>query len=347
MAFFLVYAVIRSVSYLAMQYDILNDDAEYDDETAHNAHRRLDPGRPQKLKQRNAEVMSSLVKTVEGGPAATDAFNPTYKGSRHERQWIIDALGGFYEDNQIADVLRQVKGGKEATVYCCLAHPSSGAHLIAAKVYRPRMFRQLRNDAMYRQGRKVLDEDGKEVLDDGRLHAIVTGTSYGKELVHTSWLSHEFETMRLLYEAGALVPKPYARASNAILMEYMGDEDAAAPTLNQVDLRHAEAQPLFDQLLGSVRLMLLHDRIHADLSAFNVLYWQGEVKIIDFPQAVDPATNAHAFPLLQRDVTRLCQYFELYGVDADPSRLSRELWAEYVAQRNPALQDFDPEIHKR
>jgi RIO kinase 1 len=330
-----------------MRNEFPDDDSAYEDEPARNTRKLRDPGRPQKLKQRNAEIVAALVKAPDGGKPAGDVFEPTYQGSRHERGWIIDALSGFYEDNQITDVMRQVKGGKEATVYCCKAHPSTGVALMAAKVYRPRMFRQLRNDALYRQGRRILDEDGKEVLDDGRLHAIVTGTSYGKELVHTSWLSHEYETMRILYEAGALVPKPYARASNAILMEYMGDEDAAAPILSQVDLPVAEARALFDKLLNNVRMMLLHDRIHADLSAYNILYWQGEVRIIDFPQAVDPATNRHAYPLLQRDVTRLCQYFQPYGVGEDPNRLSRELWAEYVTLRNPALQDFDPELHNR
>mgnify|MGYP000925870685 CR=1 FL=1 len=61
--------------------------------------------------------------------------------------------------NIITDVLHQVKGGKEATVYCCAAHPSTGVDLIAAKVYRPREFRQLRNDAQYRQGRRILSDE--------------------------------------------------------------------------------------------------------------------------------------------------------------------------------------------
>jgi RIO kinase 1 len=319
------------------------DDIEFDPAARRASHKRPDPQRPQKMKQMKEATVSGLVKSVDGSAVAPAGFNPTYQGSRHERQWLIDALGGFYDDSHIVDVLRQVKGGKEATVYCCRAHPSLGADrdLIAAKVYRPRMFRQLRNDALYRQGRKVLDEDGKEVLDDGRLHAIVTGTKFGKELVHTSWLSHEFETLRILHAAGALVPRPFARASNAILMEYLGDETAAAPTLNHVALSPGEAQPLFDQLMDSVRLMLLHDRIHADLSAYNVMYWRGEIKIIDFPQAIDPANNPHAYAILERDVTRLCQYFEPYGVDAEPRRLAKDFWTLYVTQRNPALQDFD------
>jgi RIO kinase 1 len=328
-----------------MLYDLDTDDFEIDPDARRGSRlggrQRGDPKRPQKVKQYQQQVVSALVKSADGSPVAVTGFSPTYEGSRHERQWIIDALGGFYEDNHITDVLRQVKGGKEATVYVCQAHPSSGVSLMAAKVYRPRMFRQLRNDALYRQGRKILDEEGKEVLDDRRIHAIVTGTRYGKELTHTSWLSHEFETMRILHEAGALVPKPYMRGSNAILMEYMGEADRPAPTLNQVRLGRVEARRLFDLLMGNVRLMLMHDRIHADLSAYNVLYWNGEVKIIDFPQAIDPATNRQAPAILGRDVLRLCQYFEAYGIDVDASNIAKDLWGMYVAARNLALQDFD------
>ena len=42
-----------------------------------------------------------------------------------------------------------VKSGKEATVYCCQAHPSTGAKLLAAKVYRSRNNRSFKNDVIY------------------------------------------------------------------------------------------------------------------------------------------------------------------------------------------------------
>ncbi len=162
----------------------------------------------------------------------TGAFKPTYTGSRHELHWILTYLSPFHEEGQILDVLRLVKGGKEANVYCCRAHPSLGVNLLAAKLYRPRMFRNLRNDAQYRQGRAVLDERGRAVHDPRRLHAIQRGTNLGKELVHTSWLTHEYETLRLLYEAGPDVPRPITVSENVILMEYLGDDLRGAPTLN-------------------------------------------------------------------------------------------------------------------
>ena len=265
--------------------------------------------------------------------AVESVFNPTFTSSFHEREWILSYLGFFYDDKQITDVLSRVKGGKEANVYCCAAHPATGLELIAAKIYRPRAFRQLRNDSRYRQGRSYLDERGKVVRDEKLLVAIKKKTSTGQELVHNSWLEHEFQTKKLLYEAGVDVPRPVSHGHNTILMEYLGDTDLAAPALQAVRLDADEVQPLFQRLMHNVELMLSHQRIHGDLSAFNVLYWEGDVRIIDFPQAVAPAENPDAFELLERDVRRLCQYFERYGLHSDPGSIARDLWSRYGAAR--------------
>jgi serine/threonine-protein kinase RIO1 len=83
-------------------------------------------------------------------------FGMTYKPSRHESGWLLSSLAPFYQQNLITDVLASVKGGKEASVYRCQAGPTlvaEGTSLLAAKVYRPRQFRNLRNDKMYRDGR--------------------------------------------------------------------------------------------------------------------------------------------------------------------------------------------------
>ena len=102
----------------------------------------------------------------------------------------------------LTDVLCRVKGGKEANVYCCQSHPGVGMELLAAKLYRPRMLRNLRNDARYRQGRDYLDEFGKVIHDSRLLVAIRKGTSIGKETSHTSWLEHEYRTLEVLRAAG-------------------------------------------------------------------------------------------------------------------------------------------------
>ncbi|MGH2593966.1 MAG: RIO1 family regulatory kinase/ATPase [Anaerolineae bacterium] len=289
--------------------------------------------RPQsRPKRKEVDVRAELVERFD---SSEFGFQPSYKSSHHdhgEMQWIISALSGFYADKLIDDVLRVVKGGKEASVYVCAAHPSTGVDFIAAKIYRPRMFRSLKNDAMYREGRSIIGEEGKTIkARDKRVQrAVQQMTRFGQELRTGSWIGHEYETLRLLYEADVDIPKPYAQGGNAIMMEYLGDDQSAAPTLNHLALEPDEAQPLFDRVMRNIEIMLARHRIHADLSAYNILYWDGEIKIIDFPQAVDPRVNPHSYALLARDVERVCQYFARYGVKADPVRLAKDMWRRYM-----------------
>ena len=256
-------------------------------------------------------------------------FRPSFQPSRQERAWLLGYLEQFYTDEVISDILGKVRGGKEATVYCCAAHPSTGVELIAAKVYRPVMFRSLRNDAVYRQGRELVNEEGKASHHRREALAVRKNTRFGQELRHLSWQESEFQTLQVLYDAGVNVPRPIAASSNVILMEYFGEEGAPAPALNQVRLERSEAEAIFARLVSDLRTMLACQRVHADLSAYNVLYWEGAFRIIDFPQAVDPQRNPSAAALFARDVERICQYFARYQLDLDPRALASDLWSGF------------------
>jgi RIO kinase 1 len=138
------------------------------------------------------------------------------------------------------------------------------------------------------------------------------------------------------------VPRPISRVGPAILMEYIGDGEESAPLLKSVRLGPEEAQALFARVLRNIEVFLSCGCVHADLSPFNILYWQGGVRIIDFPQSVltwiggEPNQNAHH--LLTRDVGNICHYFERHGVEADATSLTEQLWEEYVlpaAMRGP------------
>jgi RIO kinase 1 len=131
------------------------------------------------------------------------------------------------------------------------------------------------------------------------------------------------------------VPRPLRSGEYAILMEYLGEPNVAAPTLNLVDLDPDEAPDIFKRLLRNVALMLSQQVVHGDFSAYNILYWDGAVKIIDFPQVVDPAQNPDAKILFRRDVERLCQYFARYGIDSSPGRLAHEMWHRHIVRREP------------
>ncbi|MGD2078242.1 MAG: RIO1 family regulatory kinase/ATPase, partial [Chloroflexota bacterium] len=161
--------------------------------------------------------------------------------------------------------------------------------------------------------------------------AIRKKTRFGKRLDILNWIMHEYSVHRDLFKAGITVPRPIAHNGNAILMAYIGDEWSAAPTLNEVRLDKLEAQRLFVRIIDDVQLMLTHHYIHGDLSAYNILYWEGDAYIIDFPQLVDARKNRNAQQLLERDVKRVCQYFARCGVKSRPAQLAEHLWQEYMA----------------
>jgi RIO kinase 1 len=270
---------------------------------------------------------------------AGQVFEFSYQASHHERQWIIDSLGGFYQSHWFDDVLQLIKGGKEASVYLCQGNDTTHTSHLAAKVYRPRRFRNLRKDHLYREGRDDLDENGHIITDDGMQHAIKKRTTYGRQLLHSSWIEHEVKTMQILRQAGADVPHIFASGNNAILMTYVGEAEMAAPALNEIDLEPAEARQLFERVLANIEIMLAHDRVHGDLSAYNILYWDGEITLIDFPQAISPRENRNAYPIFQRDVKRICEYFAEQGVRSQPQTIAEGMWHKF---RHPTTPDMDP-----
>jgi len=267
-------------------------------------------------------------------------FSFTYQAARFEEWWLLDSLGDFYEHQWITDVLRRVKGGKEASVYQCRSGTAIKDPLAAVKVYRPRSLRNLRNDGMYRQGRLDLDNEGRKINDEGQFHAMQKKTEYGRELLHQSWIAYEFTSLQELFEAGADVPEPYVMGHNAILMKFIGDEETSAPALSEMGLDKSEAKSLFDRVLQNIDILLSHERIHGDLSAYNILYWGGDITLIDFPQVVSPRANKNAFTIFSRDVKRVCEYFARQGIKHDARKLTEELWNSrgYPSSGSPEVQ---------
>jgi RIO kinase 1 len=228
----------------------------------------------------------------------------------------------FFDELWISEVLYELKSGKEATAYCCAGGPTSGRDLVAAKVYRPLHERGFRNDAVYQSGRL----DGASRRD--RL-AFQKKSRHGQEIQFAAWVEHEFRTLEALVVAGADVPRPIAKSTDVILMDFIGDEDGPAPLLQSVRLRRDEAERLFLQLLHNIEIFLRCRRVHGDLSPYNILYWQERLVIIDVPQSVDPDINPQAYVLLERDIANVCAHFRRFGIHADPGRIAGDLWMRY------------------
>lgn len=311
------------------KYEAYEKYQEYE-ENILKSHGRTKSRPDKKSNPKATTTMSDLTDFVDDAAVWVPTYAAALDPKHHERQWLIDSLASFYHDNVLTDVTRRVKGGKEANVYCCTAHPASGFDLIAAKLYRPRTLRTLKNDAIYKSGRQLRGEDGKELKGRREKLALAQKTNFGKHLDMVWWINNEFSVQQKLFQAGADVPRPIGHNGNTILMEYIGDEQLPAPALNDVTLSRDEAEYLLGKALKNIRLMLDNHFVHGDLSAFNILYWEGEISIIDFPQVVDARKNPHSQLLLERDVKRVCDYFAKFKASSDPEEFSRDLWLSYM-----------------
>lgn len=250
--------------------------------------------------------------------------------SRPVPDWVI-------VDEFVDHELGVIATGKEGEVGLVERESLDGdrSHLLARKRYRPRTISHkgelqalgferaptFRNDLVYRDGRNY----GKRSRDR---RAVERMTNYGKQLVKEKWLGLEFEVMRTAWDAGANMPYPVSFTEDGgLLLQYVGDDERAAPRLAQARLPKDRLEDAWDDLWSSVRILVETGWVHADLSAYNALWWDERVWLIDLPQAVDLVASPHGFDLLHRDVCNVCAWFASRGLDRDPDALYGELLA--------------------
>lgn len=230
-----------------------------------------------------------------------------------------EAFEHFYDEGLVERHLKPLKHGKEASVHLFRANPrTTGEDLVALKLFHPLDRRDFRDETLYRDGEFIKERRIRSALEQR--------TKFGREVQGGLWVSREWETLGLLH-GNAPVPRRIENTEDAILMTYIGDEDVPAPRLHEYrhdDLDELEA--LWEQVHRALVQMLYRDVVHADLSAYNVLVWDGEIVVIDFPQAVDPKKNQHAQAFLRRDVERIGTHFERHGLHKPWSTIAHDLW---------------------
>jgi RIO kinase 1 len=143
----------------------------------------------------------------------------------------------------------------------------------------------------------------------------------------------EFTILQKAYRAGVPVPTPARRVDNMFTMRFLGGE-SKAPLLKDVVL--SEPAEVATQAIALVEKLLDAHIVHGDLSEYNLIFWDGGLFVIDFPQAVDFSSKMdrhiqaeRAKPLLLRDLRNLETYFAQYDTtldaDAEYSRLVSRL----------------------
>lgn len=232
----------------------------------------------------------------------------------------------------VAEIVGELKSGKEATVY--LGRDASGSY-IAVKRYRPMHGKRFTTDAKYREGRLMKERDAR---------AFAKRTRFGRQVAQGTWIGAEYSALHRLARANLAVPRPIGRFGATIVMEFIAESpgsDRPAPRAVDAEFDPSLAPRLHAAVLKTIEGMFERHVVHADLSPFNVLLpmrpaGENEAQaltpiVIDFPQAVDPRKNRHALALLRHDVEQITRFFQRVDPALDDQGLADRLWARFEA----------------
>lgn len=206
---------------------------------------------------------------------------------------FIDSWIKKYPDIRI---VRDIKSGKEATVFLV----EISGQLRCLKVY-DRLSMATKADNVYLSGKWFKEPSVRK--------SITKGNKFSQDLLKKLWVKREYYLLKKLFQKGANLPEVFDYNNNSIIMEYLGTLILAAPLIKDIDFSPRLAKSTFDEIIKSIKIFLENGIVHADLSEFNILWWQDKPFIIDFPQAVDIRSNSNYKILLKRDIENVISFF--------------------------------------
>lgn len=235
---------------------------------------------------------------------------------------MSESLDVLLADGVIDEVLGRLKSGKEADISLV----RRGDLVLAAKVYKDRATRSFKNNADYKEGRKVRNSRTQRAID--------RGGRFGRSAEEQAWKSTEADTLYRLVGSGVRVPEPVMFYEGVLLMDLVrGDDGHPAPRLIDVTIARDAALRIYADLCAQIIAMLCCDLIHGDLSPYNILAGANGPTIIDFPQVVSAVHSSRAEFFFLRDFDNVVRFLSGF----DPSLRvhasdGRAIWRAYVSR---------------
>ena len=248
------------------------------------------------IDDRHLRILETQVDALRSKEKDSDALR-TYD-QVFDRACLL-VLQNLINDGVIATLDYPVSTGKEAVVFHGTDSKGQGK---AVKIYRitNSTFKTI---AIYIEG-------------DPRFKRVKKAT---KPTIY-AWAQKEYQNLVRMQDAGVRVPTPVRVEANVLVMEYIGDETMPAPLLRNVALEDPRA--VLNELVVNLRAMRKAKLVHADLSEYNLLFWDGHVVVIDVGQSV-PVDHPRAAEWFQRDIGNIAHFFHRLRVNVTPASLER------------------------
>ncbi|KAI9998375.1 hypothetical protein PInf_002762 [Phytophthora infestans] len=138
---------------------------------------------------------------------------------------------------------------------------------------------------------------------------------------------------------GPRMPMPLILHDHILVTEFVGSDGHVAPSLADAKLNDTQLCSAYTDLLRAMRRLYQRARlVHANLSAANIRYYDGQFWITGIGHAVEVGAENH-LELLTRDLGILDSFFRSSGVPAVAKRRVRlvcvNVAKEYVVTESP------------
>src|SRR3954449_8621199 len=154
---------------------------------------------------------------------------------------MTSPLDALIADGVIDEVLGRLKSGKEADISLV----RRGDDVLAAKVYKDRSTRSFKNNADYKEGRKVRNSRTQRAIEGGG--------RFGRDAAEQAWKSAEADALYKLSGSGVRVPEPVMFYEGVLLMDLVRDaEGRPAPRLIDVAIAQEAALGVLADLMAQM-----------------------------------------------------------------------------------------------
>jgi len=136
-----------------------------------------------------------------------------------------------------------------------------------------------------------------------------------RKVIHM-WAEKELHNLSKMAKGGIRVPEIVVLKKHVLVMSFIGRDGRPAPKLKEA-ADHMSAKDLemaYQQVLEMMeQLYTVCHLVHADLSEYNILWYEKEVWFIDVSQAVEPI-HPSGLDFLLRDCTNVFNFFSKRGI---------------------------------
>uniref|UniRef100_H3C7K7 Serine/threonine-protein kinase RIO3 n=2 Tax=Tetraodon nigroviridis TaxID=99883 RepID=H3C7K7_TETNG len=128
------------------------------------------------------------------------------------------------------------------------------------------------------------------------------------------WAEKEMHNLTRMKKARISCPEVVLLKKHILVMSFIGKDHVPAPKIKDALLSSEDLKKAFYQVLHVMQALYREcNLVHADLSEYNILWFEGKVWLIDVSQSVEP-THPHGLEFLFRDCRNVSTFFQKRGV---------------------------------